>query len=94
MIWDTAGQEKYDSLTEMYFKNASAILVVYDVSDPLSYTKAQNWINKLNGWYNLYLVGNKCDLWPKVTSMESDQYALAQGIQSFEVSAKENTGVE
>ena len=94
MIWDTAGQEKYDSLTEMYFKGASAILVVYDVSDPQSFTKAQTWVSKLNQSYNLYLVGNKCDLPPKVTNMEADQYAKLHGIQLFEVSAKDDTGID
>ena len=75
MIWDTAGQEKYDSLTSMYFKGASAILVVYDTTDPLSFQKAQSWVSKLHSSHNLYLVGNKCDLEPKVMAMEADQYA-------------------
>jgi GTPase SAR1 family protein len=32
-IWDTAGQEKFDSLTKLYFKDAEAALIVYDVTN-------------------------------------------------------------
>ena len=32
-IWDTAGQEKFDSLTKIYFKGAEAALIVYDVTN-------------------------------------------------------------
>jgi GTPase SAR1 family protein len=38
-IWDTAGQEKFDSLTKLYFNNTEAALIVYDVTSELSYEK-------------------------------------------------------
>ena len=47
-IWDTAGQEKFDSLTKMYFKGAEAALIVYDVTNQLSFEKAQKWVRDLN----------------------------------------------
>lgn len=31
-IWDTAGQEKYHSVTPLYYRGAHAALVVYDIS--------------------------------------------------------------
>ena len=39
-LWDTAGQEKFDSLTKIYFKGAEAALIVYDVTNQLSFEKA------------------------------------------------------
>ena len=33
-MWDTAGQEKYRSLTSMYFRDANVALLVYDVTNP------------------------------------------------------------
>ena len=32
-LWDTAGQEKFDALTKLYFKNAEAAIIVYDVTN-------------------------------------------------------------
>ena len=42
-LWDTAGQEKFDALTKMYFQGASAALVVYDVTHEMSFEKARKW---------------------------------------------------
>ena len=39
-LWDTAGQEKFDSLTKMYFKQAEAAIIVYDVTNDVSFEKA------------------------------------------------------
>ena len=46
-LWDTAGQEKFNALTKMYFKGAEAAIIVYDVTNELSYEKAQKWVNDL-----------------------------------------------
>ena len=32
-LWDTAGQEKFNSLNLLYFKKANAAIIVYDVTD-------------------------------------------------------------
>ncbi len=36
-LWDTAGQQRYKSLSKVYYKGASGILIVYDITDPQSY---------------------------------------------------------
>lgn len=63
-IWDTAGQERYKSLAPMYYRNANAALVVYDVTQPDSLSKAQSWVQELQNKVGdeelvIYLVGNK-----------------------------------
>jgi small GTP-binding protein len=42
-IWDTAGQERYHALTPMYYRNANAAVVVFDVSNITSFERAQKW---------------------------------------------------
>ena len=47
-LWDTAGQERFDSLTKMYFKGAEAAIIVYDVTNDLSFERAQKWVTEIN----------------------------------------------
>uniref|UniRef100_A0A1X7U9P4 Uncharacterized protein n=1 Tax=Amphimedon queenslandica TaxID=400682 RepID=A0A1X7U9P4_AMPQE len=65
-IWDTAGQERYRSLLPMYYRNAAAAIVVYDITNEGSFTVLQDWIAELHrlGPPNIVLAiaGNKCDL--------------------------------
>uniref|UniRef100_A0A803NA47 Uncharacterized protein n=1 Tax=Chenopodium quinoa TaxID=63459 RepID=A0A803NA47_CHEQI len=49
-IWDTAGQERYAALAPLYYRGAAVAVVVYDLTSPESFTKAQYWVkNELNG---------------------------------------------
>lgn len=43
-LWDTAGQEKYKSLSKVYYKGSSGVLIVYDVTDPQSYLDVESWM--------------------------------------------------
>ncbi|KAF2463301.1 ras-domain-containing protein [Lindgomyces ingoldianus] len=65
-IWDTAGQERFASLAPMYYRNAQAALVVYDITKPSSLIKAQHWVAELQRQASpgivIALVGNKYDL--------------------------------
>lgn len=65
-IWDTAGQERFHSLAPMYYRNAQASAVVYDVTKASSFDKAKSWVKELQRQANpnivIALVGNKLDL--------------------------------
>ncbi|KAK3670221.1 Vacuolar protein sorting-associated protein 21 [Recurvomyces mirabilis] len=65
-IWDTAGQERFASLAPMYYRNAQAALVVYDVTRASSLGKARHWVAELQRQASpgivVCLVGNKVDL--------------------------------
>ncbi|AAS50190.1 AAL176Cp [Eremothecium gossypii ATCC 10895] len=103
-IWDTAGQERYKSLAPMYYRNANAALVVYDVTQEDSLAKAQSWVNELKSKVGdedlvIFLVGNKLDLVDEdckprvIDSEEAQAYAEAHGLMFHEVSAKTGTGI-
>lgn len=106
-IWDTAGQERYKSLAPMYYRNANAALVVYDVTQQDSLIKAQAWVNELKNKVGdedlvICLVGNKVDLCDEeseedkraVGTEEARSYAAEQGLLFYEVSAKSGLGVK
>ena len=43
-IWDTCGQERFKALTRSYYRNANAIIIVYDITSPKSFENAKNII--------------------------------------------------
>lgn len=103
-IWDTAGQERYKSLAPMYYRNANAALVVYDVTQEDSLTKARSWVNELKSKVGdedlvICLVGNKLDLVessPKMKVIDEEDartYTEQNGLIFHEVSAKTGKGV-
>ena len=65
-IWDTAGQEKFRALASMYYRGASACLIVLDLTRPETLTNAEYWLNELDQKNKncgiRFLVGNKADL--------------------------------
>jgi len=71
-IWDTAGQERFHSLAPMYYRNAQAAVVVYDVTKAASLEKAKSWVKELQRQANpnivIALAGNKVDLVQSSTS--------------------------
>ena len=102
-LWDTAGQEKFDALTKIYFKQAEAAIIVYDVTSEASFEKAQKWVRDLieseesNSLPILkFLVGNKSDLTDEkiVQVKQGTEYAKSIDATFSEVSAKEDIGIK
>ena len=93
-FWDTAGQEKYDSLTTSYYKGAKGALIVYDITQKSSFDKIESLLKKLrdnsNKNVSVILVGNKCDLEDNREVLKEDGEELAKKlkIKFMEVSAK------
>ncbi|XP_047398680.1 ras-related protein Rab-17 isoform X1 [Sciurus carolinensis] len=99
-IWDTAGQEKYRSVCHLYFRGASAALLVYDITRKDSFHKAQQWLADLEkelhpGEVVVMLVGNKTDLGAQreVTFQEGKEFAESNRLLFMETSAKLNLQV-
>merc|ERR1711978_752722 len=68
-IWDTAGQERYHSLAPMYYRGASAAIVVFDITNPASFQRAKSWVKELQRQGKddviIALSGNKVDKEPE-----------------------------
>ena len=98
-IWDTAGQEKYYTLTSSYYKGAKGALIVYDVSQRNTFLKVEKFVNDLkeNCDKRVYtiLVGNKIDLEENRTVSTEEGKNLANKLKMgfYEVSAKDGTGI-
>jgi len=65
-FWDTGGEERYDSISKQYYRNADIILLLFDFTSISSINKMFYYINELNenkhGNYWIIIIGNKTDL--------------------------------
>ena len=96
-IWDTAGQEKYKSITFHHYKKSVGGLIVYDITKRSSYDNVKNWYNDLTTLGEkgciIALVGNKLDLIERnerkreVSKSEAQAYADENHMLFFETSA-------
>ena len=97
---DTAGQERYRSLAPMYYRGAAAAIVVYDITNPDSFTGAKSWVKELQrrGDPNVViaLAGNKADLEARraVEFEEANAYAVENNLLHLETSAKNANNVK
>ena len=46
-IWDTAGQERFRAMAPLYYRNAKAAVVVFDITDDRTFRKAKGWVDEL-----------------------------------------------
>ena len=100
LIWDTAGQEKFQNIAKQYYKGANGVLLIYDISNRKSFERIDFWLkelkenNRIDELF-LYLVGNKIDMEDKrvISFQEGEKYAKNNNINFFEVSAKSGKGV-
>lgn len=69
-LFDTAGQERFRSITKNYIKGADGVILIYDITNRQSFEHVQNWLDNiieiLSDWktqnYLIVLIGNKLDL--------------------------------
>ena len=94
-IWDTSGQDAFQSITRSYYRSAIIALLCYDITRQDSFNKLDFWLNKLreDGQDDLLimLIGNKCDLEYKrqIPTEKGKRYATLNGLFGFiECSAK------
>jgi len=104
-IWDTAGSERYESMSRIYYRSARAAAVCYDLTNKDSFEKVKFWVDELlNNEENciIYIVGTKVDLLQEnggpisrpLPQKEVNAYAQSIKATIFETSAKNNTNVE
>jgi len=93
-IFDTAGQERFRSLTNAYYRDADALILLYDITNRSSFENVRNWLAQIKEHakdsVEITLCGNKADLigHRKVKADEGRQLAHAYNIVFMETSAK------
>ena len=108
-LWDIAGQERYGTMTHVYYQEATAALVVFDLTKEKTFEMVLNWKNDVdqkvftadNKPIPCLLLGNKVDLieedpskWQR-TDEEMNEYCKTNGFIGFyKTSARLKTNIE
>jgi len=97
-IWDTAGQDRFKTITQTYYRGAMGIILGYAVNDRESFQNVENWMKQIKEHASeevcKILVGNKCDMSDRcVEYEEGKRLADSYGIKFFETSAKDSRNV-
>jgi len=98
-IWDTAGQEQFKKLAPMYYKNAAAAIICYDVTSPKSFETLEYWMNKLQqnvpaGGIVIAMCATKCDLEDDPDTSQAEALAAETGAIFLKTSSKINSNVQ
>ena len=99
-IWDTAGQEKFRSLTKIFIKDSKIVIFVYDITTRASFEEIDFWVSTVKDILKedkiVYgLAGNKKDLFQNEAVEEEEGEKKAQEIGAlFKLtSAKTGQGI-
>ena len=99
LFYDTAGQERYKSISMNLIKNTDGIFLMYDVTEQRSFEEINGWIGSIKEVkgdnFPIILIGNKCELEKRViTKVEGEKFAKEQGFSFIETSCKEGINIE
>ena len=98
-IWDTAGSERFASITKNYYRGADGALIVYDISNKTTFDNVENWFNDLKNACKeeafIILIGNKNDLENQRQVSNNMLINLGKnlGIAVMETSAKDDYNI-
>ncbi|KAL7712833.1 ras-related protein Rap-1b [Entamoeba marina] len=102
-ILDTAGQEEFTALRDLYYRQGEGFIIVYSITSHNSFeevSQIQEQIYRVKdisegGYVPIIIVGNKIDLEGdrQVTTEEGEQLADDYGVDFIECSAKENINI-
>ncbi|XP_013931240.1 PREDICTED: ras-related protein Rab-37 isoform X1 [Thamnophis sirtalis] len=99
-IWDTAGQERFRSVTHAYYRDAQALLLLYDITSKVSFDSIRAWLTEIHDYAQkdvvIMLLGNKADMSSERVIRTEDGESLAReyGVPFMETSAKTGMNVE
>jgi len=100
-ILDTAGQEEYTELREVYMRGGEGFVIVYSIVDKKSFQEVTEFRDRIfrvkdRDKVPMVLVGNKCDLEANraVPKEDGEELAKRLGVPHFESSAQNNINME
>ncbi|XP_017844409.1 ras-related protein Rab-26 isoform X1 [Drosophila busckii] len=100
-IWDTAGQERFRSVTHAYYRDAHALLLLYDVTNKTTFDNIRAWLGEIREYAQedvvIVLIGNKADCGSserQVKREDGERLGREHNVPFMETSAKTGLNVE
>ena len=96
-FWDTAGQENYRSMTNIYCRDADVGIIVFDLTNEKSFQNLGSWIEYLKNFNEVPFIicGNKSDLPKREISIEKAyEFANSIDVNYFDTSAFTGFGLD
>lgn len=98
-VWDTAGAERFRTLTANYYRGVHAYIMVYDVTDRKSFRNLEYWIDEVNRNSTIkdavkLIIANKIDQLSDVETAEGREFAADHVSLFLETSARTGEGVK
>uniref|UniRef100_A0A3Q1FCS4 small monomeric GTPase n=1 Tax=Acanthochromis polyacanthus TaxID=80966 RepID=A0A3Q1FCS4_9TELE len=99
-IWDTAGQERFRSVTHAYYRDAHALLLLYDITSKSSFDNIRAWLTEIHEYAQsdvvIMLLGNKADMSSDraIRRDEGERLAREYSVPFMETSAKTGVNVD
>ena len=88
-IWDTAGHERFRTITTSYYRGAHGIVTVFDLTERESFEHIEKWLDEINKYAKenvmRFLIGNKSDLVDKRKVSYEEARALANRLNIYYV---------
>ena len=97
-LWDTAGHERFRTITTSYYRGAHGIATVFDLTNRESFEHVEKWLEEINKYAKenvmRFLIGNKSDLVNERQVSYEEVRALANKLNIYYVeTAKNNINV-
>ncbi|NXJ36859.1 RAB44 protein, partial [Ciconia maguari] len=92
-LWDSAGQERYHSITKQFFRKADGVVLMYDVTSEYSFSNVRYWLSCIQEGAEdgvaILLLGNKtdCAAERQVPTKEGERLAKEHQLMFYECSA-------
>lgn len=99
-LWDTAGQQRFRTITNAYYRGASGIMAFFSLHSRESLTEVLRMLEEAEGRHPLScrcvcLVGTHVDIPdPEVTQEEAEQLAQQKGWPFFATSSKSGVNID
>ena len=99
-LYDTAGQERFRSISVNSIRMSDGVILIYDITNEFSYENIYGWMDNIyqvkGKDFPVILIGNKCDKDEErvVSKEKGEEMAKKYNITFFEASNKMGTNIE